>query len=282
MEKENIHFSLPLAFLNLKTLHFSKDSRYRSLHFHKEIELVSAEKGTILCNFENEVIKLSAGEAILINSNVIHSLSAEKGNSVCTYIQTSFENLPEADMESKMDYFTDFLSAPNKKKFLREGKHGFLYSLISYIKTEAENSHPAFELFVRAKTMELFAYMTRNKMTNTIPDKNDKIKKILPATEYINQNFKNTISLEKISEHTKINKYYLCKIFKEATGKTINEYINYVRLLEFEKQFLLSGGSVLSVATDCGFNSIQYFNRVFKSQKGCTPTEYKKLHIDCL
>jgi len=34
--------------------------------------------------------------------------------------------------------------------------------------------------------------------------------------------------------------------------------------------------SIAEIAYNCGFNNVSNFNRVFKTNKGCTPSEYKK------
>lgn len=65
--------------------------------------------------------------------------------------------------------------------------------------------------------------------------------------------------------------------FKNKTGKTLLEYITFVRL-EHAKDALRAGKSVYETAVVCGFVNAANFTRVFKNTLGITPREYKSSH----
>lgn len=80
---------------------------------------------------------------------------------------------------------------------------------------------------------------------------------------YINENLTDDISLENISEHFFINKQYLCKIFKKATGYTINQYITHKRIL-LTNELSKSGKSLTDAAMEAGFGSYSNYYRAKK------------------
>ena len=86
------------------------------------------------------------------------------------------------------------------------------------------------------------------------------------------------LSLDEISEELYLSKYYLCRIFKEYTGFTITEYINTYRIKKATQLLENSNESISSISVILGFESVSYFERVFKKIMNVTPLKYKKTH----
>lgn len=105
-------------------------------------------------------------------------------------------------------------------------------------------------------------------------DKKNLSKKIVTeVVAYINSNFKEDITLKKISSMYYINPNYFCKLFRDFTGEGFNIYINRVRL-ENAKHFLKASNlTVNEVAEMVGFEP-KYFSKVFKKEFKMTPKEY--------
>lgn len=83
------------------------------------------------------------------------------------------------------------------------------------------------------------------------------------------------ISLDDVVRHVGMNKTAFCVFFKQATGKTFIIYLNEYRI-ELACQLLKQDN--LSISEICyyvGFTDIPYFNRVFKRNKGCSPSQYR-------
>lgn len=76
------------------------------------------------------------------------------------------------------------------------------------------------------------------------------------------------------------NRFYISRTklmtdFKKKTGKTINEYITFVRL-EMAKEMLVSGKSISNIAIMCGFVNAANFTRLFKKHFNMCPKDYRK------
>lgn len=95
------------------------------------------------------------------------------------------------------------------------------------------------------------------------------------ATDYIKQNYMRKITLEDVAANVYLSPSYLSKLFKTATGKNFNSYLNTERI-EQAKQLLLSGsGDLESVAMSVGYEDQSYFTKVFKRLTGVTPKKFK-------
>ena len=99
----------------------------------------------------------------------------------------------------------------------------------------------------------------------------------MPAIEYANNNFPYKLKIDDIASQINVTKYHFCKLFKDATGQSFSAYINYVRIIKAEELLLSSDKTISEIAFSCGFNSVQYFNRIFVNRYGYSPFKYKKL-----
>ncbi len=94
--------------------------------------------------------------------------------------------------------------------------------------------------------------------------------------KYINDNINESLTLDGICNKFYISKPQLCRIFKNATGSTVQNYINAKRLIN-AKRMLSSGVPPTKVSTLAGFNDYSVFYRAFHKEYGTTPKqEYNK------
>ncbi len=96
--------------------------------------------------------------------------------------------------------------------------------------------------------------------------------------EYLNENYMNPITLDDIEKNFYVSKYHLCHMFREVTGASVVEFLQYIRIAEAQKLLAVKKLPILEVCYQCGFNNIQHFYRVFKKVTGTTPkaTQVKK------
>ena len=90
---------------------------------------------------------------------------------------------------------------------------------------------------------------------------------------FINQNIGSPLSIEDLSGHFFLSSSYLCRIFKAATGTTINKYITAKRIT-VAKSLLSSGYSVTETCERCGFNDYSNFLKAFTKAVGISPKKY--------
>ena len=92
---------------------------------------------------------------------------------------------------------------------------------------------------------------------------------------YLNNNYMESISLEKIEKLFHTSKYYICHRFKETTGTSIINFLNLIRVTEAQKLLSENKYSISEISYRCGFNNIQHFYRIYKKITDCTPGKYK-------
>ncbi len=95
--------------------------------------------------------------------------------------------------------------------------------------------------------------------------------------EYLDQHFREKISLPELSRMFFIDRYYLTKIFKEAYGMTIISYVFSARITRAKNLLRFTDLSIEQVGLESGMPDSNYFARCFKKAEGITPGEYRRL-----
>ncbi len=95
--------------------------------------------------------------------------------------------------------------------------------------------------------------------------------------QYIHANYSNPfLSINDISENTSRSQAYICAVFKEETGKTINQYITEYRITKAKVLFKNREMKVLDIAKQVGYNEADYFAKVFKKHTGISPSKFRE------
>ena len=108
-------------------------------------------------------------------------------------------------------------------------------------------------------------------------DDASKTEYVLSAREYIENNYwKDQLTVSEIVDFIKIERTYLFRLFKEATGMSLLNYLTSYRVQRACYLLQYSGLSVKSIACSVGFNDQLYFSKVFKKATSDSPSEYRK------
>jgi AraC-like DNA-binding protein len=98
------------------------------------------------------------------------------------------------------------------------------------------------------------------------------VRKVINHVEF---NLREPLTLNILAKQFNIDPSNLSHHFTREAGMTLTDYINGKRL-EYAKS-LLSGSSmyIQEIAEQCGFQTLNYFNRLFRRKYGKTPKEYR-------
>lgn len=99
-------------------------------------------------------------------------------------------------------------------------------------------------------------------------------KHVRRAIKYINENYKNEISLEDVAEHVYLSTVHMSRLFKKETGKNLMDYVNMVRIEKAKALLNTHKYKIYEVAEMVGFKDNHYFSTMFKKYAHMTPTEY--------
>ena len=100
-------------------------------------------------------------------------------------------------------------------------------------------------------------------------------KAIQACIDYIDQNVTQKITIHGLGKMCGYSDYYLTRKFKEETGKTVNEYINYAKIERAKSLLSTTSLTVQEISDSLEFCSRSYFTSVFEKLEKCSPTEYR-------
>lgn len=245
------------------------------VHYHEEIELLIVKEGVFCVTVDGRTYEASAGDVIFINSGVPHSTHSTKTPLQTGIIQFKESDFVDSENSQIINYSSKLKSIGEVSVAVISDKH-FFDATVTLVE-EAEERNTAYDMFVRSEIYEILGFLYRNKYLIAADDiKNNRAaQKILPILAHINTNYHEDLTLESASAMLNFDPSYFCRIFKQATGATFTEYLNFVRVCKAERMLARSDVSILDISEAVGFSSVSYFNRIFKKYKSCSPRFYR-------
>ena len=98
---------------------------------------------------------------------------------------------------------------------------------------------------------------------------------IKEAISYIEQNFQNDISVEDIAKFCSLNRSYFGKIFRDALGKSPQEFLINYRMSKAAELLKLTELSIGDISNAVGYPSQLHFSRAFKKIHGISPRQWR-------
>lgn len=95
------------------------------------------------------------------------------------------------------------------------------------------------------------------------------------SIEYIEENLKNDINCQEISENIGYSLYHFNRMFSSLTGETPGNYLRKRRLSEASKELKYSNKKILDISLDYCFGSQEAFTRSFKNMFNINPLEFR-------
>lgn len=96
------------------------------------------------------------------------------------------------------------------------------------------------------------------------------------SKDYILQNYQNDISLLQLARHCNISPFHFSRIFKKITSYSPYQFLTAVRLKNSALLIKETTQSIIDIAFQSGFNSIEHFTTSFSKKFGVSPTAYRE------
>lgn len=161
-----------------------------------------------------------------------------------------------------------------------------VYQLFVQMRNEYFNNNDFKELSIYSHLINFFVLYGRNRLNNTdlfpsgrIYKQKEYIQKFNDVLEYIDMHYAEDLTLEDVASYSGFSKYHFTRLFKLYTNTTFYECLSFKRIKAAEQLLAEPDLSITEIALQVGFSSISTFNRVFRQQKNCTPSEYRSLCV---
>lgn len=241
-------------------------------HWHKEIEIIYVLHGDLYININGSDFVGKSGDVFLVNKSEMHELYGKSLDLEYYAFVFNDDMLSFASRDASQRLFLEPIAA-NKIKFSNKPKTD--ENIFKQI-LECNRGH-SFAYMLKTKSLLLYfisgLFESGQYEKRRVESSSEELKKKI--IYYIKSEFAGKITLGAIAEKFNMSPKYFCRFFKNSFGKTFTEYLNGVRT-EKAMEFLDKGESVTAAALSCGFNNMSYFTRVFRSNTGINPCQYKR------
>lgn len=257
------------------------ESRNHDFHLHDVYEIYLFLRGDVNYFVENSVYPLRYGDLLFFNNYEIQR-AAFQSNKLYERVVIHFPpDLMEPLSTENTRLLSCFREHPlgerNRIHLEEPGLFRFL-RIYNQLEKSVRNTGAGYgqDVLARAYLAELLV------LINSIYNEEEEAS--MPETlseatqellDYIDHHLGDTLTLEELEKHFLVNRYSLCRRFKEETGTTIyNHILN--RRISMAKLLLSEGKSVTEVCHDTGFGDYSNFIRTFKRITGYTPLKFQK------
>lgn len=98
------------------------------------------------------------------------------------------------------------------------------------------------------------------------------------SVEYITSHYAYPIAIDEVAAYVGISRSHLFREFQKHMNKSPKEYLTDFRIQQACCLLKDSNLSITAIANSTGFDNSMYFSKVFRKEKGMTPSEYAKKH----
>lgn len=238
-------------------------------HYHDVYEIYLLLRGTRYMIIDGNVFETNGGDVAIIRPGELHR----------SYGDASYDGIC-------FNFSNNYLSryyTPEAKSALLKCLHTKIISLPEDIVTEivrlsaACRQRPELGFAYFSTILGLLSSQTATRKAGRPLSGNNK--ELAKITSYIGSHYAEIRNLDELSSKLFISKGYLCSFFKKHTGETVIHYINSLKIQHACVLLADTDKSMGIIADECGFESVAYFNRVFKSYVSSTPGAFRKSRI---
>ncbi len=278
IQKEDIHFEENKSFKI-----FEPSMKHRFFwHYHPEIELVYVEALNGIRHVGKDISAFMESDLLLVGSNVPH-LNFDYG------IETEYKQIVLQLKENFMqEIILPVAEFDDIKKLLDRSYLGLSFFgetkkiIAKKLYLIKEKNH--FESFIAL--MEVLQILSQSTEVRELNKEDTRVKwflndKIRMGTiyDYISENYDKNPNVNVIAEIVSLSTPAFCRYFKKQTNMTFTDFVNNYRINQ-AKMLLLQNLCISEVSFQVGFESLSYFNKLFKNYIGETPTAFKKKHLN--
>ena len=256
-------------------------------HWHEEMEIILALEGdTLVLSGETEYL-LHAGEAIFVNSNVLHKLKRAQKNAPCRINSLLFmpefvASFPQSIIQQR--YIAPLMRCATLADVVLRPDVPWQKEAI--VRFEAAfraftSDRYGYEILVQVELMQMLLLILENlqdRVCDTDLVQNKDSVRIKQMLGYIHAHYAEQLTVSQIAAASAISESECYRCFRKVLDASPIDYLLQYRIRAAAG---LLSGSDMSVSDICfatGFNSPSYFAKVFRQELLVSPRKYRATH----
>ena len=229
-------------------------------HTHSCTEVFYCVDGRGQFNVEGKMLDVAPDDMVIVNPRTLHTELSYQANPL-EYVVLGIEGI-EILFEQKDRGYTMLKCSSVREELL---------SLMKMLLREIDAREDGCEMVCQDLTEVLLVKIVRMASVSlrlTAPPSESK--------ECADENYSESITLDKLAEIAHVNKYYLSHSFKNEYKVSPIDYLMKRRITEAKALLTSTDFSLTQIPEQIGFGSLAYFSKCFRKIEGTRPNEYRK------
>ena len=236
-------------------------------HAHSYTELFYIVGGDGQFQINEQLFPVRAHQLVVVNPNIIHTEVSYEAHPL-EYIVLGIEGLEQTAPDAEGAQFCIY-SFPEQNEVL---------TCMRSVLREMQDRRPEYETLCLAYMDIIMVQLMRNTSVSVTQThaRFPTNRQCAAVRHYIDQHYKETITLDILAEKASINKFYMAHAFKREYGVSPINYLIACRIREGKRLLAETDLSLSQIAAVLGFSSSSYFSQSFRNAEGLSPTEFRK------
>ncbi len=248
-------------------------------HWHPELEYVYVHSGQAICFTGGKRMVILAGNALLINSKVIHRFEANSSTMIPNVVYSPFLLASEGSLIYRKYIFPFLANGPDS--ILLDASVPWQNTCIQYMMKvfELQGEHTTDEIQIVLNLLEFWNELSQHwpsekKTEESAPGRANQVR-LQVMMQFIQEHYRENIRLEDIAEAVHIGTSTALQIFHQGIKQSPVAYLIRYRLKQAAILLTATEKKIAVIAEETGFESSAYFCRKFKALYCATPKEYR-------
>jgi len=268
-------FDFPIEFYYIDKSH----PRYQMpFHWHMEYELIRVLQGSLQLSLDQTQINLKSGDAVLVQDGTLHGGTPQD----CVYECIVFDfnrllqdcHVLKPEIQSIIDHTIKI------QQFFQ--KENDICRIVDCLFETMKSAKRGYEFIASVILWQMFGLILQQYMYTEQDTKEYKnrirARKIKDSLLKIHHEYSQALTLSDLSVEANMAPKYFCRVFRQITGKTPIDYLNFYRIECACEELLTTDDTVTDIALRCGFNDLSYFIKSFSHYKNTTPKKYRNMN----
>ncbi|MCI8566962.1 MAG: AraC family transcriptional regulator [Lachnospiraceae bacterium] len=241
---------------------------HSTLHTHPCAEVFFVTGGSGHLQTAGKAVPIGTNDVIIVNSSIEHTEISSESHPL-EYIVMGVDGLESISGDNGGDGYSII--------HFQNGGEPILFYL-RYLLKEIETKLPGYNTVCQdLLEVVLLLLMRHSQFTVTfVPAARKSSKECAVVRRYIENHFKESLSLDDLAAVAHVSKYYLAHAFSREYGTSPINYLLSCRIRESLHLLSETRTSLSQIADMLGFSSPSYFSQSFRRIQGISPMEYRK------
>ena len=255
-------------------------------HWHYYMEILYMCEGSIRIDCDNDSYVLEEGDLFIVYPRVVHSMYPLSEGFIRYGVikfnpaEISISNTHSPILRGLFSYtdsvdgiFLHFSAVQLAPYHMAET----VEHLVSELRQKRFGYHIAINSLLVSIMVTLARIWEESGISLTGISSGQNANSFSSILEYIDLHINESLSVQELADRCGMSYSTFARLFKHYTGRSCQEYINYIKVCKAQDLLLFTDYPISYIASEIGFSDCSHLIKTYKKIKGITPNQQRKI-----